>query len=113
MSKKHKNYALKKCDKCGKKTRKVWVKSAKMLCYRCYQIEAKTMYFSLGGQPLTLEKALAKTYMVKPAREKTPKLTYGYCTFPRVLIGYKIKLVNTEKINELKNGRKRERIKKR
>lgn len=97
MNKKYMKYASKTCEKCGKATRKVWVKSARMLCYGCYQIEAKTMYFSPGGQPLTLEKALAKTYMVKVARENLPKKTYGYCTFPRVLIGYKIKLIEIKK----------------
>lgn len=102
MNKKYMNYALKTCEKCGKATRKVWVKSARMLCYRCYQIEAKTMYFSVGGQPQTLKKALAKTYMVKPARVKTPKKNYGYCSFPRVLIGYKIKLIELKKWNTKK-----------
>lgn len=77
-----------KCEVCKLKFRHVLWFKGNHLCRRCILKEGNQISLSLP-----IDKALSKTYTIKPNYGKENRITQGRICFPVALVGKKVKLV--------------------
>jgi hypothetical protein len=104
-----------KCDECGekKRSRTVIKFKGKHLCGDCM---GKYRIGNLGvtSNEVSFEEALNRIYEVKGYKCKSNRTIIATCSFPSVLIGQKIKVIQEEKEQEkeiLKKELKRYKVK--
>jgi len=80
------------CDKCGLKYKSLRPHKGKYYCYNCYITKIHRISPPIRAG-ITLDKALDKIYTINCS---VGKYIIGYLSFPRCLIGKKVKLVIVE-----------------
>ena len=83
----------KTCMECGKSYLNLHRYKDKFLCYYCYRKKQNIIHQAVGG--MSLEKALSKTYEIRPYINNKGNIT-AVRGFPRALAGHKVKLVLVE-----------------